>query len=349
MLAKTSVFTNAGLVAAAAAAPRTSVRGFISSSATPTSSISTSSSYHLSSRAASVGPRMARSVLRTNTAPSQRFPVRAFSTPPGSGSRQPPPPPSQPLHPRSLVMEASVVASSNAPPNSAATSSPSSNNSRRRAALTLTPAAVARLKELYAASPPATASLLKVGTVKKGCSGQTYKLEYVPANTDNDGGGGGRRRLLMDEVVEQDGVRVVIDARALLSLVGSEMDYVEDALSSKFVFNNPNVKEHSLIAKDPFADIGDEVDVEVQGYIHIRIQQRNGRKTLTTVQGLPAEIDPKKVLKAFKKEFACNGNIIEDEEHGECIQLQGDQRAKVLQFLTEQEISTKDKIKLHGF
>ncbi|KAJ3205389.1 Eukaryotic translation initiation factor eIF-1 [Entophlyctis luteolus] len=270
-------------------------------------------------------------------------------------------------------MEASVVASSNAPPNSAATSSPSSNNSRRRAALTLTPAAVARLKELYAASPPATASLLKVGTVKKGCSGQTYKLEYVPANTDNDGGGGGRRRLLMDEVVEQDGVRVVIDARALLSLVGSEMDYVEDALSSKFVFNNPNVKEvcgeenprpvpavtpdstlthhtqHSLIAKDPFADIGDEVDVEVQGYIHIRIQQRNGRKTLTTVQGLPAEIDPKKVLKAFKKEFACNGNIIEDEEHGECIQLQGDQRAKVLQFLTEQEISTKDKIKLHGF
>ncbi|KAI8612306.1 translation initiation factor SUI1 [Chytriomyces sp. MP71] len=108
--------------------------------------------------------------------------------------------------------------------------------------------------------------------------------------------------------------------------------------------------QQSLIAKDPFADIGDgnELDVQ-QGYIHIRIQQRNGRKTLTTVQGLADEIDPKKVLKAFKKDFACNGNIIEDEEHGECIQLQGDQRSKVLQFLVEQDISTKDKIKVHGF
>ncbi|KAI9350224.1 translation initiation factor SUI1 [Obelidium mucronatum] len=105
----------------------------------------------------------------------------------------------------------------------------------------------------------------------------------------------------------------------------------------------------NLIAKDPFADIGDDNELEVQGYIHIRIQQRNGRKTLTTVQGIPQEIDPKKVLKAFKKEFACNGNIVEDEELGECIQLQGDQRTKVLQFLTEQEISSKDKIKLHGF
>ncbi|KAI8836177.1 putative RNA-binding protein eif1AD [Chytriomyces hyalinus] len=107
----------------------------------------------------------------------------------------------------------------------------------------------------------------------------------------------------------------------------------------------------NLIAKDPFADIGDGDDIGdvQQGYIHVRIQQRNGRKTLTTVQGLAAEIDPKKVLKAFKKQFACNGNIIEDEEHGECIQLQGDQRTKVLQFLTEQEISSKEKIKIHGF
>ncbi|KAJ3064660.1 Eukaryotic translation initiation factor eIF-1 [Podochytrium sp. JEL0797] len=107
---------------------------------------------------------------------------------------------------------------------------------------------------------------------------------------------------------------------------------------------------HSLIAKDPFADIGDETSpLEVQGYIHIRIQQRNGRKTLTTVQGIPQEIDPKKVLKAFKQQFACNGNIVEDEELGECIQLQGDQRTKVLSFLCEQDISTKDKIKVHGF
>ncbi|KAJ3103340.1 Eukaryotic translation initiation factor eIF-1 [Phlyctochytrium planicorne] len=105
----------------------------------------------------------------------------------------------------------------------------------------------------------------------------------------------------------------------------------------------------NLAAYDPFADTGEDTNLEVQGYIHIRIQQRNGRKTLTTVQGLPAELDQKRILKAFKKEFACNGTVVEDEELGEVIQLQGDQRAKVQQFLVDQEITTKDKVKIHGF
>jgi translation initiation factor 1 len=70
---------------------------------------------------------------------------------------------------------------------------------------------------------------------------------------------------------------------------------------------------------------------------------------LTTVQGLPADLDQKRILKAFKKEFACNGTVIEDEELGEVIQLQGDQRLKVQQFLITQEIATKDKVKIHGF
>jgi translation initiation factor SUI1 len=43
---------------------------------------------------------------------------------------------------------------------------------------------------------------------------------------------------------------------------------------------------------------------------------KNGRKTLTTVQGLPKELDAKKLLKSFKKEFACNGTIVKDEELG---------------------------------
>lgn len=43
--------------------------------------------------------------------------------------------------------------------------------------------------------------------------------------------------------MEQDGVTVVIDSKALFSLIGSEMDFVSDTLSSHFVFNNPNVKE----------------------------------------------------------------------------------------------------------
>jgi translation initiation factor SUI1 len=66
---------------------------------------------------------------------------------------------------------------------------------------------------------------------------------------------------------------------------------------------------------DPFAD-ADEDNVQTQNtaqeYIHIRIQQRNGRKTLTTVQGIPPKFDLKKILKEFKKTFACNGTIIED-------------------------------------
>ncbi|EIW85050.1 eukaryotic translation initiation factor SUI1 [Coniophora puteana RWD-64-598 SS2] len=108
----------------------------------------------------------------------------------------------------------------------------------------------------------------------------------------------------------------------------------------------------NLNSFDPFAEedpLGGNQDVgSQQNYLHIRIQQRNGRKTLTTLQGLPKEYDPKKLLKAFKKEFACNGTLVEDEEMGQVIQLQGDQRVKIANFLTEEGIP-KNTIKLHGF
>jgi len=109
----------------------------------------------------------------------------------------------------------------------------------------------------------------------------------------------------------------------------------------------------NLNSYDPFADegdpLGDSKDAgSGQNYIHIRIQQRNGRKTLTTLQGLPKEYDPKKLLKAFKKEFACNGTLVDDEEMGQVIQLQGDQRLKISTFLTEEGLP-KTMIKLHGF
>jgi translation initiation factor 1 len=84
-------------------------------------------------------------------------------------------------------------------------------------------------------------------------------------------------------------------------------------------------------------------------FLDIRVQQRNGRKTLTTVQGLPKDLDPKKVLKVFKKEFACNGTIVDDEDMGEVIQLQGDHRAKVGQILIEEGICSKDGVQIHGF
>ncbi|KAF9971749.1 Eukaryotic translation initiation factor eIF-1 [Actinomortierella ambigua] len=101
---------------------------------------------------------------------------------------------------------------------------------------------------------------------------------------------------------------------------------------------------------DPFADIGETpATTEKEGYLHIRIQQRNGRKTLTTLQGLPSQFDPKRMLKIFKKDFACNGTIVEDEELGSIIQLQGDQRQKILKILTEEAGVERNRIKVHGF
>jgi translation initiation factor SUI1 len=105
---------------------------------------------------------------------------------------------------------------------------------------------------------------------------------------------------------------------------------------------------------DPFADADEDTGEtkQAQNYIHIRIQQRNGRKTLTTVQGLPKKFDQKKILKVIKKKFACNGTIVNDTEMGEVIQLQGDQRKDVQEFLIDKkeglELDAKT-IKVHGF
>ncbi|KAG5221172.1 Eukaryotic translation initiation factor eIF [Salix suchowensis] len=135
-----------------------------------------------------------------------------------------------------------------------------------------------------------------------------------------------------------------------------------------------NQLTHALWGADPFADEGDlgnNQDVgSQQNYIHIRIQQRNGRKTLTTLQGLPTgeiirslfraaalTLEQNMMRRSYSRpsrrymtiaEFACNGTLVEDEEMGQVIQLQGDQRLKISNFLTENGIDKKT-IKLHGF
>jgi translation initiation factor 1 len=58
---------------------------------------------------------------------------------------------------------------------------------------------------------------------------------------------------------------------------------------------------------------------------------------LTTVQGLPKKFDQKKILKVIKKKFACNGTIVADSEMGEVIQLQGDQRKDIQDFMTDKK------------
>ena len=102
--------------------------------------------------------------------------------------------------------------------------------------------------------------------------------------------------------------------------------------------------------QDPFADAaGDDASTVVnKDYVHIRVQQRNGRKSLTTVQGIPEKFGKSKILKALKKSYCCNGCVVEDSELGEVIQLQGDQRKNVSDFLTESKIVKKELIKIHG-
>ena len=73
--------------------------------------------------------------------------------------------------------------------------------------------------------------MIRVGVKNRGCSGLAYDLSYV------------EKAGALDEVVEQDGVKVLIDSKALFSIIGSEMDWQEDKLSARFVFKNPNVTE----------------------------------------------------------------------------------------------------------
>jgi translation initiation factor 1 len=108
----------------------------------------------------------------------------------------------------------------------------------------------------------------------------------------------------------------------------------------------------NLHSFDPFADASKGDDLLPAGtvvFIHIRIQQRNGRKTLTTVQGIADDYDKKKLLKSFKNKFSCNGNVIEHPEYGEVIQLQGDQHKNKCQYLKEIGLAKDDQLKVHGF
>ncbi len=81
--------------------------------------------------------------------------------------------------------------------------------------------------------------------------------------------------------------------------------------------------------------------------IHIRKTQRNGRKCITTVEGLADELDIKKITKALKKVFKCNGAIVKDENELEIIQLSGDQRNNVKDFLITEEIEKEETIIVH--
>lgn len=93
---------------------------------------------------------------------------------------------------------------------------------------------------------------------------------------------------------------------------------------------------------------GEDSGAQATGYIHIRNQQRNGKKSVTTIQGVPEKFHHKKILKAFKKNLNCNGAVVEDEEHGIIIQIQGDKRQDCADFLIHEGIAEKSHVKVHG-
>ncbi|KAK2379920.1 Translation initiation factor SUI1 family protein [Trifolium repens] len=121
------------------------------------------------------------------------------------------------------------------------------------------------------------------------------------------------------------------------------VDRARASFMSEFDTNIPT-------AFDPFAEANaEDSGAGTKEYVHVRVQQRNGRKSLTTVQGLKKEFSYSKILKDLKKEFCCNGTVVEDPELGQVIQLQGDQRKNVSTFLVQAGIVKKENIKIHGF
>jgi len=83
--------------------------------------------------------------------------------------------------------------------------------------------------------------------------------------------------------------------------------------------------------------------------VHIRIQQRNGKKSIYSISGLPQDLDFKKIIKILKKSLKCNGCVNDDDEViGKVLQLQGDHRVALRDFLIDQKICTREDIVIHG-
>ncbi len=95
--------------------------------------------------------------------------------------------------------------------------------------ITLTEAAADRVKSLVARADKPVLGL-RVGVKTRGCSGLSYFVEYA------------EDQKKFEDVVEDKGVKIFIDPTAVMFLIGTEMDYVEDKIQSGFIFKNPNEK-----------------------------------------------------------------------------------------------------------
>ena len=97
-----------------------------------------------------------------------------------------------------------------------------------KAAVSITPAAAKQIARLMARDG---SQGLRIGVKKGGCAGMEYTMDYVAEQNP------------LDEVVEQDGARVLIAPMAQMFLIGTEIDYEVDLLQAGFKFRNPNVAE----------------------------------------------------------------------------------------------------------
>lgn len=95
--------------------------------------------------------------------------------------------------------------------------------------VSISDAALSRIHQLLDKRGKPSAGV-RVGVRTRGCSGLSYTIEYADEVSK------------FDEVVEKDGIRLMIDPKAIMFLIGTEMDYVEEQLKSGFVFRNPNEK-----------------------------------------------------------------------------------------------------------
>ena len=96
--------------------------------------------------------------------------------------------------------------------------------------ITLSDNAAQRLKEIMANTKEPSIGV-RIGVKSGGCAGMSYVMEYAKSSNSND------------EVIEDKGVKVLIDPSAVMYLLGTEMDYKKEELSSTFVFKNPNETE----------------------------------------------------------------------------------------------------------
>ncbi len=107
------------------------------------------------------------------------------------------------------------------------TMAPTRPRRERPKAVRLTDAAATRINEIMT-NADGKYQGVRVGVTKGGCAGMSYTMDYAESTNP------------LDEIVEDKGVKIFIDPKAILFLIGTEMDFVREKLGARFVFNNPN-------------------------------------------------------------------------------------------------------------